>query len=358
MNNKLITVIVVVVLIIAGVWYFQNKPVADEDKEIIKIGIVAPLTGPGSVFGNALVKGIALAQEDLPKNLKNKYEVIIEDDGSNPGQAANAAQKLINADKVHAIISGTSGTGNAVLPMAEAGKIVHICVLCADKSVGRGDYNFTNSTLPEDEATIWIAEAQRRGYKKIGFISQAHPGINALADAVEKEAKAKNLTVVLKERYDGNNRDFNTIIAKAKQAGAETDFLVAFPPSLDIIGKELKTIGVKNITGAGGSFTIAADTTVFNDQWYTEVAMKDPGFQTRFEKAFPAVRFNVRAAPFAYDSLMILVDGFEKGGSIAANVKALTEYDGKAGDLTKTGNNFRATPGLWVIKDGKPALLK
>ncbi len=333
---------------------FGGRSRTSDGRQTVKIGVIAPLTGGGTVFGNSLVAGIKLAKEDL-KNTKYNYELVIEDDRSNPVQSASAAQKLINIDKVQAIIVATSGTGNAILTLTEAAHIPQICVVCADKTIGQGKYNFTNSVLPEDEADVWIKEAVHRGIKTLGLISQIHPGINAVVDAVTLKAKENNIPIVYAERFDGNNRDFKTIISKAKKANADVYFLMAFPPSLDIVGKELKEAGVASVSGGAGALSIAADPSIFNDDWYTEVSLTDKDFLARFEKEFPSVRFNVRTAPFGYDSLNMLVDGFEKGADMSTYLAGITEYKGKVGTITKpSGNNFRSTPSVWMIKDGKP----
>lgn len=351
--NKTTKIIVGGIVVVLAAWGFSMNNVPSKT---IKIGLVAPLTGPGAVFGNSLVKGAEMAIQDLAtKKLRYTYELVIQDDGTNPATSASAASKLVNVDKVQAIIAGTSGTGNAILSITEAAKVPHICVVCADVKIGQGKYNFTNSVLPDDEARAWMDEAAKRGAKNIGLITQIHPGINAVADAITKEAGERKVPIVYAERYDGNNRDFKTIVAKAKKFNADVYFLMSFPPSIDIVGKELQDFGIKNLSGGAGALSIAANPSIFNGDWYTEVPLADPSFLKRFETQYPEIRFNIRTAPFGYDSVNLLVAGFEKDADMAEYLAGIKEYDGKAGHITKpSGNNFRATPSIWEIRDGKP----
>lgn len=351
------TWIVVAIIVIVAIFIIISRRANNSGgAKTIKIGVVAPLTGGGAAFGNSLVKAIELAQQDL-KDTHYTYKIIIEDDGTNPAQSAGAAQKLINVDKVQAIISATSGTGNVVAPLVEAAKIPQICTACADKKVGTGKYSYTSSVQVEDEARVFVDYAIKTGAKSLGMISQIHPGINAVADAIKIEAASKNLPVVYEERFDGNNRDFNTIVKKAVAAKASLYFLQSFPPSLDIIGKEFTNLGITNVAGGAGAFTISADLKIFEGHWYTE-ALSDPMFTARFQTAFPDIRFNIRTGPYGYDAFNILVQGFEKNVDMAVYLAGLKEFNGKVGRQYKTdGNYFRSMPGIWIIKEGKPVML-
>ena len=63
----------------------------------VKIGVVVPLSGAGSVFGEAARSAILMAEQDLGET-KNKYKIIFEDSASNIGVAAAAVRKLVEED--------------------------------------------------------------------------------------------------------------------------------------------------------------------------------------------------------------------------------------------------------------------
>jgi len=353
MKKAVLWVIGIIVVVLIAVAISNNGSAA---KHVIKIGIIAPQTGGAAVFGNALVKGIEMAKADL-NGAKNTYELVVEDDGSNPATAASAAQKLVNIDKVSALITTTSGTGNAAKPIAAAGKIPHICI-CTDVSIGNNQYNFTNNIMPNDEMTGWLEEAQKHGVKKVAILAQIQAGITPAVEIVKKKAADYGITIVYSEQFDGTTKDFKTMIGKAKQSGADTFFIPAFPPSLDILGKQLTDAGVKNITGYG-LFPISATPELFNDKWYVDANLTDPQFASRFSQLYPNVRFNVRTAPYGYDTFNMLVNGFENSSDITSAINAISTYNGKSGAVTKAADshNFRSAPGLWTIKNGTPTLL-
>ncbi|MES2215991.1 MAG: ABC transporter substrate-binding protein [Patescibacteria group bacterium] len=350
MNKKIIWGVVVIVILVGIVWIATNK--TSGDKQIVKIGIVAPLTGGASIYGVNLAKGAELALADL-KDTKNTYRLVIEDDGTNPANAASAAQKLINIDKVQAIISVTSGTGNAVKPLAASASIPHICI-CNDTHVADSKFNFTNVVLPPDEAALWLDEAAKQGIKKVAFIGQNQPGINILLENIKKLAPEKGIELVYEDTIEPTVKDFSTNIAKARATKPDQILVVFFPPQIDIIGQQLKNLKVTNFSGMA-TFALSATPELFNDKWYTDAKEADPAFSARFAQTFPGVRFNGRVAPYAYDSFNMLVNGLEKGNAPQYLID-LTTYNGKVGMITKEkgAGVFKSALSIWTIKDGKP----
>ena len=357
MNKKIISAVVIIVIIILGVWALQNKNTGG--KEVIKIGVVAPVTGAYAAYGATLAKGVEMAAADMSKNnTKYTYQVVVEDDESLSAKSATAASKLINVDKVKAIISTTGGTGNAIKSIAEKAGVIHVSN-SKDPSIANVPYNYTNLMLPEDDAKVWVSEALKRGNKTVAILVQVHPGAAAAIKALLPEAEAQGLKVVYNESFAGDNRDFKTILAKAKQSKADIYLVEAYPPSLDIVTKELLDSGVKNISTMD-LFTSSKNPNLFNGLWYTDSTLTDPSFRDRFTKLYPDYNFTVITVPYGYDIFNMLVQSFEKGGDANVNMKAITEYDGKAGKVTKTtdSQSFRTTASIWVMKDGVPEMLK
>ncbi|MCX6716153.1 MAG: ABC transporter substrate-binding protein, partial [Candidatus Taylorbacteria bacterium] len=285
---------IVVAVVVVAIILLVIRNSGNGQAQTIKIGVVAPLTGGASGYGVSLIKGIELAKQDFAVNFpkaNNKYEVIFEDDGTNPAQSASAAQKLVNIDKVSAIITTTSGTGNAVKPIVTAAGIPHICI-CVDTRLTEGNKtNFIYLALPEIESRAWVDEAVSRGLKKVAIIAQNHPGFNLIID-------------------DPTTKDFKTVIAKARVTNPDVYLAFAFPPSLDILGTTLKSQGIKNVSGLG-TLAISADSGIFEGDWFTDVKLSDLSYKDRFEKVFPDIRFNARTAPEGYDAMNILVSAHE-----------------------------------------------
>ena len=105
------------------------------------------------------------------------------------------------------------------------------------------------------------------------------------------------------------------------------------------------------------AFSISERPELFEGGWYTD-SYVSPGFRARLDQRYPATRLATHMMPYAYDSLKILVQGFERG-DVLNHIRGMTDYDGTAGRITKKAGtgNFRSAPAVWVIKDGRPTLV-
>ncbi len=119
------------ILAIVAIGYFMSINTVEEvsveevSVEPIKIGMIAPMTGDLAFMGEGIRDAIVLANENT-ENTKYEYEVIVEDDQLDAKMSASAANKLISVDKVDAIITFSSVTGNVVAPIAEQNQIVQL----------------------------------------------------------------------------------------------------------------------------------------------------------------------------------------------------------------------------------------
>ncbi len=349
MNKKYLTGLVVVILIV-GFFIFSNR-----DTDTIKIGVVAPLKSGATIYGDNLVKGLELAKKDLGDRAAN-YEIIVEDDEGNIAKSASAAQKLINIDKVAAIVTVTSGTGSAVDKIAKDAGIPHICD-CVVTTIA-GETTFLYSALPQDEAKRWLEEAKNQNLSKAFLIIQNQPGANLLGEEVKNHARDYGITIVGEERIDPANKDFRTEVSKMKLVPADIYMTIVFPPTLDILAREMTLQQITNFS-SNGLLAITADLSLFEGQWYTDNFLSDVAYQAQFTKEYPNTRFNARTAPHGYDIFNLIVRGTESG-NLAEYLKNLNEYDGKVGKAVKGENKniFTLPIGIWTVKDGKTVLVK
>lgn len=117
MKKKIIFGIILVLvasLILSGC---GGQKTSSED--VIKIGVFEPMTGDSASGGQMTYEGIELANSLYPEVLGKKVELVLVDNKTDKTEAANAVNRLIDKDKVCAII----GSYGSSLSMA-AGPIV------------------------------------------------------------------------------------------------------------------------------------------------------------------------------------------------------------------------------------------
>src|SRR5258707_12866364 len=86
------------------------------EAQTIKIGVNDPLTGAFAASGTYVVNGAKIAADEINAKggiLGKKLELVIEDNKSNPTEAAAVAEKLITSDKVP-VLMGASGSSVTV----------------------------------------------------------------------------------------------------------------------------------------------------------------------------------------------------------------------------------------------------
>jgi ABC-type branched-subunit amino acid transport system substrate-binding protein len=326
---------------------------SEEGDAVIKVGAVVTTRGPAARLGNSFIKAIQLAKDEL-KTTTHQYELVIEEIAS-PDKAEPAIEKLIDTDKVDALIVGLSISGQIAKSYATAAKIPLFCI-CSVGDVGDELYTFTTMPLAEDEATQWVAEAKRRGIKRVALLTQDYPSIDNHVRALKAEAAPAGIAFVYEDRFEEATEDFRSRIAAAKGTSPDVYFIEAFSPTLDTLGQQLKDAGVRNLASIV-SFSLSEKPELFEGGWYTD-SYVSPEFKGRLDQRYPESRLATHMMPYAYDSFNMLVEGFESGQDVLTYVRHMTEYSGTAGKITKEAGsgNFRSAPAVWVIKNGKPTL--
>ena len=361
-DRPIVTLLVWAGAALAAVAVVAAFVVADRDdfraprNGVVTIGVIAPTTGPYAILGNSFVKAVEMAQSDL-KGTKYRYVLKIADSGPDPAKARDIVRTVIERDNVDAVIGAVSLIGQVTKPFATKARIPHLCV-CTVTPIGDGAYNFTNIPSPEAEAVRWVAEAQRRGIRRIAVIAQDYPSINNHVKAMKAEAQRRGLTITDESRFADSIRDFRSIIKRVENSRPDIYYVEALEPELDILGQQLVDANVRNIASVVAP-SVSERPQLFEGAWYTDSDLADMKFKRRFEAKYPGTQFATHMMPYAYDSFNLIVRAYERGVNPAAYVRGLTSYVGVAGTVTKASGsgNFQSAPAVWAIRDGTPVLL-
>ena len=148
MKNLLsILLLLAISLTLAGCLKDKRAASTNNNGNTIKIGIYGDLTGQTSSFGQSTKNGVDLAVNEINSaggiNGKN-LEIIFEDDQGRPEQAKTVVSKLINQDKVQAVIGEAASTNTlAAAPVAQEARVPMISHASTNEQITRvGDYIF------------------------------------------------------------------------------------------------------------------------------------------------------------------------------------------------------------------------
>ena len=364
-NTKIIVAVVAVVLIaIVAIGVTKNSTPAGE-KQTIKIGYIAPLTGNVAFLGQGVKNAAELAVADLnKKDNKYNYELVFEDVAFTPAKTATAANKLINIDKVDAIVTIASAAGGVANPIAEKASVIHFGI-ASDPAIAKGNYNFIDWTPPAEEVKTFISEAQKKGIKKISVFGQQISGITAVIDELKRQISGTGIEIVSEDISNFGDKDFRTQIQKAKATNPDYILLVMFSPELEIITKQIREAGIQTPLTAIESFELSDNPSLFEGLWYVNSSDPTASFSSDYQTAYgknPSI-----ATPNAYDIVGLIAKAAEtfngktkpSTSDIVSELLKIKGYDGAMGSNINIGQDHIVVSKAVVrmIKDGKPVTI-
>lgn len=329
------------------------------DKPILKIGVSLPLTGNSQESGNIAKKSIEMFQEELKKsNLKNDYQFIIEDNAYDNKRIVSINHKFIYLDKVDAIVSYWNVPGIITADNLKDKKILHIN-FGSDPKTLLSEYDFLFYSSPSEQAKILLAEAQKRGIKKIAILGCNNNWSHTMQQAVYHEKDTFGIEVVDTQFVNIGERHFNMIFAKMQEKQPELYVLFLETPEFEIARKKMLEMNIKEPVTSCEVPDYTAEKELFEDSWYVTLPEGNDNFNTQF-KTFSKMN-NTYSASYIYDIMSLIIKAFEDTDTkenvhqVLQNIKT---FNGKAG-VAKLENHFFTIPAIIKqIKNGQSIIVE
>jgi branched-chain amino acid transport system substrate-binding protein len=368
---------------------FAAGPVSAQQAEAIKIGVIQPLSGPVAASGNYVRMGAEISRDWINARggvLGRQVQLLIEDNKSDPKEAATAAEKLIVRDKVPVIMGawGSSMTLAAMPKLEEYGVPMVVETSSAASITKRGNpWIFRISPPSEMEALGLEKYLKDFGIKQADFLAVNTDWGRGAAAAFGDLLKRSGASVGATEFMDQAATDMNAQITKIKAGSGDTLFVTTSVEQITLVLKQAQDqrLSRKVITTGGSSSPSqlikqagpAAEGTyhiLFFLPWFPE-AMPDG----KLAKAF-VDEWAKRGNPFegltegfrGHDGVVTAVEGIRVAGKaepkavqaalwqvsvMGLNGPIKFEKDGPAGK-----ESGQSKPSIFIVqvKDGKIAL--
>ena len=209
------------------------------DLKKIKIGVILPLSGNVSAYGEDVRDALLFANENLAGG---KFEFIFEDDHCNGKEAVTAAAKLISQDQIkYGVVVCTESMISAA-PVFESHKVLVLTPIASGAAVSQaGDYIFR--TWPGDAgAGRLLFEYVSSRHKKIGILSEDAGYSQDFINTFLKAAQGSDLEIV-SVNFPVNETDFRTALLKLRAAKVEgLLFNSGGSPPLSVFLKQLREL--------------------------------------------------------------------------------------------------------------------
>ncbi|AUS98842.1 ethanolamine utilization protein EutJ [Clostridium thermosuccinogenes] len=237
-----------------------NKSTGDT----IKIGLNYELSGGVAAYGQSSRDGILMAFDEINAKggvLGKKIEPVVMDNSSKADEATSVTTKLVNKEKVVAVLGpATSGAFKATIPAATKRKVPAISSsataddVTVDKN-GVKEYAFKTCFNDAFQGTSMANFASKtlNASKAVILTDNANDYSKGLAKSFKETFTANGGTIVAEEAFVADEKDFNAVLTKIKGMDFDVIYLPAYYEEVGLIIKQARDLGIdKPFLGGDG----------------------------------------------------------------------------------------------------------
>lgn len=302
---------------------------------VVKLGHVAPTTGPIAHLGKDMENSARMAVEDLNAagvtlgGKKVKFELLAEDDASDPKQGTAAAQKLVDA-KISGVI-GHLNTGTSIPASKiyyDAG-IVQISPASTGTAYTKQGYDTTFRVVANDGqlgGTLGRYAVKELKAKNFAVVDDRTAYGQGVAEEFAKSAAAAGGKIVSRQYTTDKATDFQAILTSIKANKPDVVFFGGMDAVAGPMLRQMKSLGIEaHLMGGDGICTTSLSRLAGDAIGNGKVVCAEAGgvageqkttmdgFRAKYKKRFNA---DVQLyAPYVYDAMMVMVEAMKKANS-------------------------------------------
>jgi branched-chain amino acid transport system substrate-binding protein len=297
----------------------------------IKIGYFGDLSGPTFNFGQSAMNGVLMATDQINQAggiNGRQLDIVITDDKGSPEEAARLTAKLIEQDKVVAIIAGgTSGNSLAAAPRAQSSHIPLISPSSTDPAVTLvGDYIFRACFADEFQGDVMASFAFNtlKAQKAAVLFDFNSPYGRGLTNFFQASFKRLGGRIVNEQSYTQGDADFKGQLSSIRASEPDVIYIPGYYGDVTLIAKQARQLGLTQpLLGGDGwdapeLWQLGGD--ALNGAYIsTHYSVDDPSpaiqsFVQEYRQRYGNLTPDAHAA-LAYDAARILFDAIMRAGS-------------------------------------------
>ena len=247
----LLTILIVTALIVVGL--VAPSPA----QEPYRLGAIFSITGPGSSLGIPERDTALMLETDInarggikgPDGRIHPLKLVIYDDASDETRAVLAAKKLIDEDRVIAIVGTTlSGTSLAILDTVQKAEVPLVSCAAALKIVEPAAERKWIFKTPQSDHLIvgvLIDYLKAKGLTRVGWLGVDYAFGQLGWIEFEKAATAAGLTIAANEKFGQKDVDMTPQLTRVKAAAPQAVVVWSIPPSASIVTRNFADLGLR-----------------------------------------------------------------------------------------------------------------
>ncbi len=344
----LVTILMVSALVLTGCG--EKTP-----SNVIKIGVFEPITGANAAGGQLEVEGIKLANQLYPEVLGKKVELVIADNKSDKVEAATAAARLVEKEKVTAIIgSWGSSLSMAAGDIVKKRKVPAVGASCTNPLVTKdNEYYFRVCFIDPFQGTVMANYAFSKLNAKKAAIVQEVSNDYAVGLANFFTESFKKLTndskcIVAVANYNTGDQDFSAQLTNIKAKKPDVIFAPGNFTESALVISQARKLGIACPIIGGDTWETqefldigkeGVEGAVFSTFFATEkpITSESQKFLDEYRKAYQKEPAAVTA--LGYDAYILILDAIKRAGStdrvkIREELARTENFPGAAGIIT------------------------
>lgn len=344
------------------------------DTGAIKVGHYASMTGPQATFGISTDQGIQLAidEQNAAGGVKGRQiELITYDTQGKPQEARNAVNRLVEQDRVVAVLGEVaSSLSLAGAPVCQQKRVPMVTPSSTNPDVTAvGDMIFRVCFIDPFQGFVGAKFAKDNlGLSRGATLynrSQAYS--DGLNDAFLKAFAELGGTVVTTQAYADGDNDFSAQLTAIREANPEFIFVPGYYTEVVNIAKQARRLGltVPMIGGDGwDSEELANAGDALNNSYFSNHYSHEDqrpevqAFISKYQAAYGKIPDGLAA--MGYDAARILFQAMEAspslgGEDVAATLAQVKDFAGVTGSITMDSNrNAKKAAVVLEVVDGRP----
>jgi branched-chain amino acid transport system substrate-binding protein len=247
---KYLTILFIAALLILGL------SCGNKDTNVIRIGLIIPITGDVKTFGESVRNSVILAvsEANAKGGVNGKLiKIISADDKNDPTEAANAGSKLINQDKVKFVIGSVASKSSIPLSeICQQSKVVMITPTSTNPKVTvredgtRKDYVFRACFIDPFQGTVAakFAVEYLKAKRAAVLYDKSNDYSTGLAEFFKDNFTKNGGVVSIVESYGKDDVDFSALLTKVKADKPDILFLPDYYTKVGLITKQARALGI------------------------------------------------------------------------------------------------------------------
>jgi branched-chain amino acid transport system substrate-binding protein len=227
----------------------------------ILIGMWAQMTGPLALIGTSERDGIQIGIDEINRAggvHGRKLRMIVYDDGGLPQESLSAVRRLLDQDKVFALIAGSnSGATLAAMPVINRAKVPFVVSIAAHRNLfvpfSPTSFRVYANEIAQAERIVEYSLKELKVKKPAIIYTSNDYGVGGM-ETVTAALKRANVELSAAVRYNQGDQDFSAQLLRIRQAGADALYVWSFAAEAGIIVRQAKELGL-NVPMLGGGAT-------------------------------------------------------------------------------------------------------